>query len=379
MRADGSLHLLEFDGGVEMSSAVHVGDGRVAVGAQAWRQAATDPDGFVLSPLRAGTGQLTAGTITVDAADLVAATLRQVATEAARAAGEPVHDAQLLVPAGAGPRHRTWLRHAARNAGLHVTRLVDVPVTAANRLAPTALLPTASDRMMLIIDVGAGCEVSVLRQSMQQTDVLATLDDQDAGGDRIDALLTHALTGTALDDLPAAQRWTTLAVLRAAQQALAQQATVTIPLPGAAGPLVVPVGHVTQVAQPVLERVGELAAETVAAADLTLADIHGVHLIGGVAAVPGAAEMIGAKLGVVPQIAAQPSIAAVAGAAESDPARATPHTPGTGQPFRLPPLRRILLLGFPALCRCCCTPTSSRAPTSSAPHRSAGTAAISTS
>jgi hypothetical protein len=348
IRPDGSWVVLQFDGGWGLSSAVHVSAGAVAVGAQAWRHAATDPNGFALSPLQAGTGQVEVGGVTVDVAELAAATLRQVAAEAARVAGEPVQQAVLLVPAGWGPRRRTWLRHAARIAGLHATRLVEVAVAAVPAIAPAAAA-SEPDQVLLVIDVGAGCEATVVRQHGDQIEVLSTLHDPAAGGDTIDARLTEALTGTALQDLPAAQRWNTLATMRIAQQSLAEQVAVTVPVPGAAGPLVVTHTHLLQAAQPVLERAAELATEAVAAADITMADVHDVHLIGGVAVLPGAADLVAAKLGVQPQVAAQPNLVAVMSAANSDPAGAAARAGRAGEPWQVPPWRRLLLLGLPGL------------------------------
>lgn len=333
MRADGSLQPLELDGSFELSSAVHVRDGQIAVGAQAWQHAATDPDGFVLSPLHTASGQ--------ELTDLVAATLRHVAVEATRVLGETVEQAHLLVPAGWGPQRRTWLRQAARNAGLLAATVTAVPVAAAPRLSPDTA------RVLLIIDIGAGCEATVLQQTPHGAEILSTLNDPAAGGDRIDTLLATALTGTSLDDLPTGQRWTTLAVIRTAEQALAYQPAVTMPIPGQPNPLIVGGIQVAQAAEPVLERAGQLAAEAVTAAGLTLADIHGVHLIGGAAVLPGAAGMIAAKLGVEPLIPDQPAAAALLGAAESDPAGRAAREADAGVPLRLPPARRIAFLGAP--------------------------------
>ena len=102
----GGVTVLPLDGVEDMSTAVHVGDTGVVTGAAAWRQAAGNPDGFVLSPLRAGTGQVLAGGVQAEVVDLVAATLRQVAVAAQAAAGEPIEDVRLVVPAGWGPRRQ---------------------------------------------------------------------------------------------------------------------------------------------------------------------------------------------------------------------------------------------------------------------------------
>ncbi|MGA5304583.1 Hsp70 family protein [Nucisporomicrobium flavum] len=348
IQADGSWLVLQGDGSWQWSSAVHVAGGEVTVGAQAWQRATTDPDGFVVSPLRAGTGEVTVHGVEVPVADLAAASLRQAAAEAARVVGEPVSDVRMVVPAGWGPRRRTWLRHAARSAGLIVTGIVEAPVAAASRIAPAPDL--GSGRVLLIIDVGAGCEATIVQHTAAGYEVLATIADTQAGGDRIDDRLAAAVTGTELEDLPGGQRWLMLATVRATRQALSEQVAVTMPLPDGQPPMVVNAVQVAQAAQPVLERAAELAAEAVAAADLTLADVHGVHLIGGLAAMPDAAGMIGAKLGVAPQPAAQPALAAAAGAAESSPATVAARAGGAGttsEPLRLPPLRRLLWLGLP--------------------------------
>lgn len=263
------------------------------------------------------------------------------ATEASRIAGEPVVDVDMVVPATAGPRWRTWLRHAGHNGGLHVRRLVEAPVAAAALLAPPrSATSTLPGRTLLVIDIGAGCETTVLREGPQRFEVLATMTDREAGGDRIDAALVQTLAGTSLDELSADQQTMTLANVRAARQALSDQVAVTLALPQAPAPVVVNAVQVAQVAQPILERVGE----TVANADLELADIHGVHLIGGVAMAPGAGEQIAAKLGVVPQVPPWPAFTAVSGLAGPGPS----VRDEAASPLPIPPLRRLLYFALPA-------------------------------
>ena len=334
----GGTTTLALDNLGEMSTAVHIGGAGLVCGAAAWRQATADPDGLVLSPLRAGTGQIHVAGTDVEVAELVAATLRHVAAEAQRAAGVRVDDVRLVVPAGWGPRHRTWLRHAAHLAGLAVSRLVETPVA--------ALTAALTGRPVLVLDVGAGCEVTVVQHLAAGPEMLSTLADPDAGGDRIDAALTHALTGADLDEFPAQQRWQMLANIRAARHALTMQVAVTMPMPDGRPPMVVNTSHVVDAARPVFDRVAELAAETLGNADLTLEQISGVHLIGGTALTPGAAEMIAAKLGAPVQCADLPQLAAVLGAADAE---ASSGTADVADPLRLPPLRRLITLALPGL------------------------------
>jgi Ethanolamine utilization protein EutJ (predicted chaperonin) len=326
---------LIFGGSPELSSAVHVSRSGIAVGPAAWQQAAADPDGFVLSPLRASTEQISVAGSDVPVADLVTATLRHVSAEAAEIAGVPLEEVRLVIPAGWGPKRRTWFRNTARRAGLPVSRLVETPLAAVAQAADAA-------RTVLVIDVGGGCEATVLTGD----EVGSTLADPACGGDQIDAALTVALTGTDLDAHAPELRWPLLAGVRAAKQALAEQPAVTMPMPGGP-PIVANATILLQAAQPVLERAGQLAAEAVANADLRLEEIDAVYLIGASASVPGAAEMVAAKLGVTPQIPARPELVSVLGAANADPAAVTAADPGA--PLRPPPMRRVLALALPGL------------------------------
>jgi actin-like ATPase involved in cell morphogenesis len=342
---DGRWLTVGFGGATSLSSAVHVTKTQIVTGAQAWRQAIADPDGFVVAPLRAGTADICAGGRQVGVAELAAATLREVAGEAARIAGGPVEDVSLVVPAGWGPRRRTWLRHAARAAGLPAVQLVESPVAAASQLR----VDSANPSVVLVIDVGGGCEASVLRPGPSGFEVLATLHDPDAGGDRIDLQLTSTLTGTSLHDLPAEQRWKTLADVRAAKQALTEQVAVTMAMPGGKPPLIVNTSHVTQAAGPVFDRVAQLAADAVGGADLTLDQVDTVALVGGAAATPGAAELVTAALGVTVTRAALPEIAAVhaaSGAAAGGPPAQSDGAPGSGRPS----WRRLVTFAVPGLC-----------------------------
>ena len=339
----GAHTVLTFDGTPELSSAAHVTGDDITVGAAAWQKAADDPDGFVASPLRAAPGPIVAGGRDIESGDLAAATLRRVAAEATRLAGEPVDDVRLVVPAGWGPRRRTWLRNAARKAGLPVSRLTEAPVAAT---CPTTGTPApATGQVLLVIDIGGGCEVTVVHQGPAGAEVLSTLADPDAGGDRIDTTLIETLTGTSLDDITPAQVWPLRATVRTGRHALTDQVAVTVPLPAPAPPAILNTALLRQATQPVFERAAELAADALANADLTLDDVAHTYLIGGVAVTPSAAEMIAAKLGVTPTVAARPHLAAVLGAADADPdTTAEPQAPRPP----LPPLRRLIGLGLPA-------------------------------
>src|SRR6266540_1953523 len=186
---------LLFDGSAVLPSAVHTGpDGRLLTGTQAWQAAATTPEGFQPTPLRhIRNGTIDLGSTKVDVLDAIAATLRRVADEAARLAGQPVPDVRLVVPAGWRPRRRTLLRNAAHRAGLPTPTLIEAPIAAAHHLLATGT-PIADGAHLLICDLGAGFEATVLRHTGDSFDVLATIDDPDAGTLRIDRDLAAYLT-----------------------------------------------------------------------------------------------------------------------------------------------------------------------------------------
>lgn len=344
---DSSWSLLRLDGGDALSNAVHARAGEFVVGAAAWQRADADPDGLVLRPLSLGNGPLQVAGVEVDPADLVAATLRHVSAEAAVLAGAPVEDVRMVVPAGWGPRRRTWWRRAAGKAGLGQVHLLEAPVAAATRLNHG--VASIAVAQWLIVDVGAGCEISVVRHTPGAGfEVLATMADADAGGDRIDAALVEALCGVGVDELPADRRWALLASAQAAKHALARQAAVTMPVPGGL-PVVVNTAAVRQAAQPVFERVGTLAAEAVASVDLALDRLDAVYAVGATMAVPGAEAMIAGKLGTSPLVTEPPGFVAVLGAANASPVSTTDHTHPPARGSGLPPLRRLVDLGMPGL------------------------------
>ncbi|WP_229716195.1 Hsp70 family protein [Mangrovihabitans endophyticus] len=342
---DGTATPLSFDGQPVLSNAAHVSATGTWVGATAWQQADTDPDGFVVSPLAAGDGPVVVAGAVMEPAELIVAALRRVASEATAVAGDRVADVRTVVPAGWGPRRRTWWRRACGKAGLGQVRLVEAPVAAAQRLAPPE---AGAPAHWLMIDVGAGCEVSVVRAvAGAGVEVLSTMADAQAGGDRIDAGLADLVLGTGLEELPGGQRWTALASVRAAKHALAEQPAVTVLVPGQPS-AVVSTAVLRQAAQPVFARAGELAAEAVANADLSVTDLDAVWAFGAATAVPGSADMIADKLGTTPQASEQPGLVAVSGAAGT--AALPPEvTPRPAWMADLPPLRRVAGLLLPGL------------------------------
>ncbi|MGN9912691.1 Hsp70 family protein [Phytohabitans sp. LJ34] len=341
---DGGWLPLQWDGWPWLSSAVHVAaDGQVTAGQQAWLAAVSSPAGFEPSPVRrAGQDQLVVAGTQLPAVDLVAATLRVVGQEAARVAGGPVADVRLVVPAVWGPTRLTWLRQAARRAGLAEVTLVPAPVAVAQHLTISGVqLPVGS--YLAVCDLGGGVKVNVLRRGPAGFEVLSFADDESAGGSRIDELLAAQLNGHQPETAAAVDgRWQVVAAVRAAKEAASGYATVTVGSP----PTVWTAGQVQQVARPVLEQAAQQVVKAVEAADLTPDRLAGVFLAGGGASMPLAGQVMGEAVGRAPVVVADPGVAAVRGAAQ-----ATGPQGGAGVPVAagppLPPLRRALSLAVP--------------------------------
>ncbi|MEV4201958.1 Hsp70 family protein [Micromonospora globbae] len=339
---DGSSTSLSFDGVPYLPSAVYVSPGgEVWTGQQARQAAAGQPNRLIPSPRRpADDGLIVEGTA-VDALEVTAAPLRRVAVEAERVAGGPVRDVRVVVPAGWGPRRRTWLRQVAHRAGLPQPRLVEAPVAVAGHLLATGVQRPAGS-FIVVCDVGAGAEVTVLRRGPSGFEVLATLGDAAAGGTAIDEALAAALTGP--DGPGDGAAWsTTVESVRAAKEALAAHPAVTVPLPDRP-PVVASSGMLEQAAGPVLRRVAQLTQETVTAAELTVADIAGVYCVGGSAHLPQLAQAIAAGTGITPVVVPDPASAAVLGAAD---AGATDHGAVDRVEVEVPPVRRAVAVAIP--------------------------------
>jgi hypothetical protein len=338
---------VRWDGSPWLSSAVHVSpDGRIETGQRAWAAAAPAPDGFEPAPLSRGQGSVVLAGVELAVVDLVAATLRRVAAEATALAGGPIGDVRLVVPAGWGPRRCTWLRQAAKRAGLPEVTVVPAPVAVADGLAAAGVaVPVGS--YLLVCDVGGGVEASVLRRAPTGFEILSTLDNPDAGGRRIDELLAAQLDGHRPDGSTVdGGRWQVLASARSAKEALSAHPTVTVGLP----PIVLAAGQVETVVRPVLERVARVTVDAVEAAEVGVDQLAGVFLAGAGASMPAVGRVVGEAVGREPVVVADPGAAAVRGAAQATGAAAGAVDAAiAGVQPPLPPLRRVADLAVPAV------------------------------
>ncbi|MCI4066154.1 Hsp70 family protein [Micromonospora sp. R77] len=341
---DGTWTPLLFDGEPELPSAVLMhADGDMSTGHQAWQAAVTAPDRFVPAPRLSSEQRVTVANAEIDVSEMAAATLRRVAEQAEHTAGSRVEDARMVVPAGWGPRRRTWLRQVAHRAGLAQPQLVEAPVAVAGHLLATGVqIPVGS--FLVVCDVGAGAEVSVVRRGPGGFEVLATLADPAAGGAAIDDAVAATLTAHTPPADGGGGRWVLMASLQAAKHALADRAAVTVPLPDTSA-TVLTVGLLEQAAYPALQRVAQLTMETLAAAEVSPQDLAGVYCVGGVARLPLLQKVLTDVVPIAPTVVADPVLAAARGAADAGADSAGEVTPPPEVP--VPPVRRAAAIAVP--------------------------------
>ncbi len=115
---DGRWVQLLLDGAVQLPSGVYVdADGALWAGQAALVRGAADPAGLVAHPKQhLGQPHMQVRGRDVDVLELVAATLRRVAEQAAQLAGQAVPEVTLTVPAAWGPARRAAPRGHPRRA-----------------------------------------------------------------------------------------------------------------------------------------------------------------------------------------------------------------------------------------------------------------------
>ncbi|WP_425893589.1 Hsp70 family protein [Micromonospora sp. DT4] len=255
-----------------------------------------------------------AGDAGAEALEVAASPLRRVAVEAERVVGQPVRDVRVVVPAGWGPRRRTWMRQVAHRAGLPQPRLVEAPVAVAEYLLSTGVrVPVGA--FLAVCDVGAGAEVTVLRRGAAGFEVLATLADAAAGGAAVDHALADALVGASTGEGQGASWASVAGSVRVAKEALVSHPAVTVPLPDRP-PVVANSAMLDEAVRPVAARVARLTQEAVAAAELAVGDLAGVYCVGGSVQLPHLAAAIAEHTGTAPIVVPEPGLVAARGAAD---------------------------------------------------------------
>jgi molecular chaperone DnaK len=278
----------------------------ILVGEVAKRQAVTNPDRTVRSVKREmGT------TWSVDIEDkkytpqeISARVLMKLKRDAEAYLGETITDAVVTVPAYFSDAQRQATKEAGEIAGLNVLRIINEPTAAA---LAYGLDKGAKEQTVLVFDLGGGTfDVSLLDIGEGVIEVRATSGDNHLGGDDWDERIVEHLVRTfrgqhGIDlskDKMAMQR-----LREAAEKAkieLSAASTTSINLPyitaGEAGPLHLDMSlsrsEFQRMTQDLLDRCREPFERAVKDANIKVADIDHVILVGGSTRMPAVTDLV---------------------------------------------------------------------------------------
>ena len=333
-RADWPTRPLLFDGKPLLPSAVYLDTtGRLHVGADALRLGRAEPGRLEPHPKRRiddGAVLLGDGPA-VPVSDLLAAVLTAVAREAVATAGF-LPPAVVTHPAAWGAPRRAFLVEALGKAGWPAeTELVPEPVAAARYFAEVLRRPLPVGAALAVFDFGGGTlDVAVVRHDGPGPDFAVTASGgaDDLGGIDLDAALVDHLGKSLAGGEPEAwQALTAPATLgqwrarrqfwedvRGAKEMLSRSPFAPIPVPGVEHAVHLTRDELEAAVDPLVRRGVAEAAEVIAAAGLTPADLAGLFLVGGSSRVPLVARLLHSELGVAPTVLEQPELPVAEGA-----------------------------------------------------------------
>jgi molecular chaperone DnaK len=305
-------------------------EGDLLVGTAARHQSVFAPERFEPTPKRSfGEGELFLGDRLVPVADLAAAILRRVYTEATRQQGETAPDEiRLTHPAEWAEPRLEVLREAAKRAGLGEVTLVAEPVSAAVRIAYRA---TAPDQLIAVYDFGGGTfDAAVLLRTSEGFEIAGPPAGRDPlGGEDIDERIIKYLGEFLAEEHP--EEWQRLrdpqdvawrrdaiefrSEVQHAKETLSEVAACQLWVPG--------LDLEVQLTRTELEElIGHDVDATIDAlesalrdATVTVEDLAGIYMVGGSSRIPLVASTLWRRLGVRPAVHENPKSVVAMGAA----------------------------------------------------------------
>ncbi|WJK38953.1 Hsp70 family protein [Solwaraspora sp. WMMA2056] len=357
-RGDEPPRTLLFDGSPLLASGVFVDAvGTIHTGRDAQRLAAGEPQRFEPHPKRhIDDGAVLLGDRELPVAQLLAASLRRVAGEAALAGVHPAGATVLTCPADWGTPRRDLLRAAADAAGLGPVRLLDEPIAAATYCVRVLGQQVPPGGALAVFDFGGGTlDVAVVRNEPAGAGragglrVLATGGLDDLGGLDVDnALVAHLGQLVATRDQ---QLWARLdrpvtaadrrdrhafwAEVRAAKEMLSRTSVAPVTVPGRDDPMHLTREELDRIAGPLVDRAVDETRRVLQLAGVAPTDLAGLLLVGGASRMPLVASRLHARLGVAASVPEQPELPVAYGALHHDPATSGP-APSTATPYAAP-------------------------------------------
>jgi molecular chaperone DnaK len=284
-------------------------NGEVLVGQSAKNQAVTNVDRTIRSVKRhIGDDGWTTGEIDgkkYTAQEISARTLMKLKRDAESYLGEDVTDAVITVPAYFNDAQRQATKDAGQIAGLNVLRIVNEPTAAA---LAYGLEKGDKEQTILVFDLGGGTfDVSLLEIGDGVVEVRATSGDNKLGGDDwdqriVDWLVEKFKTANGVDlskDKMALQRLREAAEKAKIELSSSQQASINLPyitVDQDKNPLFLDETlsrtEFQRITQDLLDRAKKPFAAVLKDADVKVADIDHVVLVGGSTRMPAVSDLV---------------------------------------------------------------------------------------
>jgi molecular chaperone DnaK len=284
-------------------------NGEVLVGQSAKNQAVTNVDRTIRSVKRhIGDDGWTTEAIDdkkYTAQEISARTLQKLKRDAEADLGEDVTDAVITVPAYFNDAQRQATKDAGQIAGLNVLRIVNEPTAAA---LAYGLEKGDKEQTILVFDLGGGTfDVSLLEIGDGVVEVRATSGDNKLGGDDwdqriVDWLVEKFKTANGVDlskDKMALQRLREAAEKAKIELSSSQQASINLPyitVDQDKNPLFLDETlsrtEFQRITQDLLDRAKKPFAAVLKDADVKVADIDHVVLVGGSTRMPAVSDLV---------------------------------------------------------------------------------------
>ena len=250
--------------------------------------------------------------------EISAMILSKMKADAEKYLGETVTDAVITVPAYFNDAQRQATKDAGKIAGLNVKRIVNEPTAAA---LAYGLDKKNIDQKVLVFDLGGGTfDVSLLDLADGVVEVLATNGDNHLGGDDwdqrvIDWMADRFQSDNGVDlrkDPMALQRLKEAAENAKKELSSAQQATINLPFitMNQSGPLhlnyTLTRAEFEKITRDLLDRCKGPVTKALHDANLQLADVNEVILVGGSSRMPAVQELVKQMTGKQPNMSVNP-------------------------------------------------------------------------
>jgi actin-like ATPase involved in cell morphogenesis len=331
--ADGAVNVVdvESNGRDRIPSSVFLTeDGQLLVGSAAQHQAVFAPERYEPTPKRLlNEGSVFLGDRMVPVAELAAAMLLRVYTEACRQQGERAPEViRLTHPADWGETRLVVLREAVERAGLSEVTLVPEPVAAAVRIAFRA---TSPGQQIAVYDFGGGTfDAAILRRTHGDFEVAGPPAGRDPlGGEDIDARIVDYLGGLLSVDHadewrqlrnPGDVNWRRAAAglrgeVQRAKETLSEVGACQLWVPGLDCDVQLTRAELDEMITADVEATVDTFEVALRDAEVGAEQLAGLYLVGGSSRIPLVASTLWRRLGVRPMVQDNPKSVVAMGAA----------------------------------------------------------------